>query len=74
MSMKLKPRPILFFNSKVHSDGQLACDLYMFVNSKQLVGASKTLTWTMNHVLVTKQSSHGIYDSTQKVLPCSQPQ
>jgi hypothetical protein len=58
--------------SKRRKDGQIACDMFTFVNDEQVVGPTKELTWQASHTLASKQSHLGIQDAARKARPCSQ--
>ena len=57
---------------KKRKDGQIACDLFTFVDDERVVGPTEELTWQASHVLATKQSYLGIQDAARKARPCSQ--
>ncbi len=50
----------------------MACDIFTFVNNKQVVGPTEELTWQASHALASKQSYLGILDAALKAHPCSQ--
>ncbi len=57
---------------KRRKDGQIACDLFTFVDNERVVGPTEELTWQASHVLASNQSYLGIQDAMRKVRPCSQ--
>ncbi len=57
---------------KRRKDGQIACDLFTFVDNERVVGPTEELTWQASHVLASKQSYLGIQDAARKARPCSQ--
>ncbi len=56
----------------MRKDGQIACDLFTFVDNKWVVDPTEELTWQASHVLALKQSYLGIQDAARKARPCSQ--
>ena len=64
--------PCLSWICKRRRDGQMACDVFTFVDDERVVGPTEDLTWQASHVLASKQSYLGIQDAARKVRPCSQ--
>jgi hypothetical protein len=58
--------------SKRREDGQLACDVFTFVDDERVVGPTEELTWQASLALTSKQSYLGIQDAARKAQPCSQ--
>ena len=63
--------PNLSWVSKMREDGNIACDLFTYVDDKRIVGPSEELYWEASHTLAAKQSYLGIIDAAQKVRPRS---
>jgi hypothetical protein len=57
---------------KRREDGQIACNVFTFVDDKRVVGPTKELTWQTSHALASKQSYLVIQDTVRKARPCSQ--
>ncbi len=64
--------PCISWITKRREDGQMACNVFTFVDKERVVGPSKELTWQASHVLASKQSYLGIQDAARKAQPCSQ--
>jgi hypothetical protein len=58
--------------SKRREDGQLACDVFTFIDDERVVGPTEELTWQASPALTFKQSYLGIQDAARKAQPCSQ--
>ena len=63
--------PSLAWVSKLRKDGQLAADVYTFVDDERLVAPTRELAFQASHVLASKQAYLGIIDSARKVRPPS---
>jgi hypothetical protein len=63
--------PCISWITKRREDGRMACDVFTFVDNKQVVGPSEVLTWQASHALASKQSYLGIQDAARKARPCS---
>jgi hypothetical protein len=48
------------------------CEVFTFVDNKQVVDPTKELTWQASHALASKQSYLGIQDAARKARLCSQ--
>ena len=57
---------------KLRADGQVACDLFTFVDDERITGPTEPLTWDSGHQVGSKQSYAGVQDAARKVGPCSQ--
>ena len=55
----------------MQADGRVACNLFMFVDDKQVTGADEDLAWQASHTLASKQSYLGIQDAGRKARPSS---
>jgi hypothetical protein len=53
-------------------DGRKACDIFTFVDDKQVTGPDEELVWQASCISASKQSYLGIQDATRKAKPCSQ--
>jgi hypothetical protein len=58
--------------NKLRADGQVACDLFTFVDDERLIGPTLPLTWQASRRLASTQAYLGIQDAARKVRPCSQ--
>ena len=63
--------PCVTWISKRRKDGQMACDVFTFVDDERVVGPTEDLTWQASHALASKQSYLGIQDAARKARPCS---
>jgi hypothetical protein len=57
---------------KRRKDGQMACNMFTFVNNERVVGPTKELTWQVSQALASKQSYLGIQDARRKARLRSQ--
>ena len=64
--------PAMSWVSKLRKDGQLAADLFTYVDDERLVAPTRELAYQAAHVLAAKQAYLGIMDSSRKVRPPSQ--
>jgi hypothetical protein len=64
--------PCVSWISKRRKDGQMVCNVFMFIDDEQVVGPTEELTWQASHVLASKQSYLGIQDTGMNAWPCSQ--
>jgi hypothetical protein len=63
--------PCVLWISKRRKDGQMACNIFTFINDERVMGPTEVLTRQANHVLASKQSYLGIQDAARKARPCS---
>jgi hypothetical protein len=47
--------PCTSWLSKVRADGQVACDIFAFVDNERVMGPDEDLAWQASHVLASKQ-------------------
>ncbi len=52
-------------------DGQVACDLFSFVDDERITGLDEELTWQASHTMAAKQSYLGVQDVGRKARPSS---
>ncbi len=55
----------------MRSDGQVACDLFSFVDDERITGPDEELTWQASHTMAAKQSYLGVQDAGRKARPSS---
>ncbi len=58
--------PCASWIAKRRKDGQMACDVFTFVDDERVVGPNEELTWQASHALASKQSYLGIQDAARK--------
>jgi hypothetical protein len=63
--------PCLSWISKMWSDGQVAYDLFSFVDDECITGPDEELTWQASHTMAAKQSYLGMQDAGRKARPSS---
>ncbi len=63
--------PCTSWMTKVRADGQVACNIFSFVDDVKVTGPDEELTRQASHVLASKQSYLGIQDAGWKARPCS---
>ena len=64
--------PTFTWVAKLREDGQIACDIFTFVDDERVVGPTRELTWQASHRLACIQAYLGIQDAARKVRPCDQ--
>jgi len=51
---------------KLRADGEVACEVYVYVDDGRLTGHSRTICWQAAHVLCSVLNSLGIQDAARK--------
>ena len=57
---------------KLREDGNIACDVFTFMDDERVVGPTRELTWQASHRLACIQAYVGVQDAARKVRPCDQ--
>ncbi len=60
--------PCVSWITKKQKDGQMACNVFTFVDDERVVSPIEELTWQVSHAMASKQSYLGIQDAARKVL------